>query len=48
MVGAVSYREAWLETMGEKGSFVVATVNMLKPGLCNVAYVSIIECHVCS
>jgi hypothetical protein len=40
MVGAVSYREAWDETMGQdkRYSYAIAAVNAAKPGLCNIAY----------
>lgn len=38
MVSAASFREAWSSTMGSRGSFAVAAVNMLKPALADLAY----------
>ena len=36
---SVTYREAWQDTLGSKGSIAIATVNMLKPFLGVSCYV---------
>jgi amino acid permease len=38
LASAATYREVWEKTMGNKMSAAVATVNMLKPALANLAY----------
>ena len=41
MTWAVTFREAWEETMGDQGCYWVVFCNMLKPALGNLAYVSL-------
>jgi amino acid permease len=35
---SATYREAWEDTMGENGAVAIATINMIKPSLGNLAY----------
>lgn len=37
---AATYREVWEDTMGDAGASLIAIVNMLKPAMGNLAYVS--------